>query len=102
MRLVRSALVAIFILSISFLSCAQESATPAPEEKSRSPFTTSPAEIALEEPCRYIGTFHKESRQLLEVLRARKVILLDETRELTVDLIEYALKLLASAEFVPQ
>ena len=78
MRPVRSALVAIFILSFFFLSCAQESATPASEEKSRSPFTTSPAEIALEEPCRYIGTFHKESRQLLEELRAQKVIVLDE------------------------
>jgi hypothetical protein len=37
---------------------------------SRSPFATSPAEVARAEPCRYMGTVHKESRQRLEVLRA--------------------------------
>jgi hypothetical protein len=37
---------------------------------SRSPFRRSPADVARAEPCRYMGTLHKESRQRLEVLRA--------------------------------
>jgi len=36
--------------------------------KSRSPFSRSPAAVALDEPCRYMGTFHKESRLRLEAL----------------------------------
>ena len=36
------------------------------EEKSRSPFHRSPADVAVEEPCRFMGTFHKEVRQRLD------------------------------------
>ena len=45
---------------------------------SRSPFTRSPAAVALSEPCRYMGTFHRESRQRLEALRMCHVISEDE------------------------
>jgi hypothetical protein len=41
---------------------------------SRSPFTRSPANVALAEPCRYMGTFHKESRQRLEGLFSCRAI----------------------------
>ena len=44
----------------------------------RSPFTRSPAAVALSEPCRYMGTFHRESRQRLEALRMCHVISEDE------------------------
>jgi hypothetical protein len=42
--------------------------------KSRSPFSRSPAALALDEPCRYMGTFHKESRMRLEALRSCEAI----------------------------
>jgi hypothetical protein len=42
--------------------------------ESRSPFSRSPAAVAMAEPCRYMGTVHKESRQRLEVLRACEAI----------------------------
>ena len=35
-------------------------------EKSRSPFSRSPADVAKDEPCRFMGTFHKESRRRIE------------------------------------
>jgi hypothetical protein len=41
---------------------------------SRSPFSTSPADVARAEPCRYMGTVHKESRQRIEVLRACRTV----------------------------
>jgi hypothetical protein len=41
---------------------------------SRSPFSRSPAEVAKAEPCRYLGTFHKESRRRIEDLRSCKAI----------------------------
>ncbi len=41
---------------------------PAPAERSRSPFHTTPAEVAMDEPCRFLGTFHKESRRRVESL----------------------------------
>ncbi len=44
------------------------------EEKSRSPFSRSPADVAKDEPCRFMGTFHKESRQRLEALFTCHVI----------------------------
>ncbi|MEE3328124.1 MAG: hypothetical protein VX252_12380 [Myxococcota bacterium] len=71
----------LIVLFISLMACSSPPEAPsdaAKQERSRSPFTTSPAQIALEEPCRYIGTFHKESRQRLEELRAQKFISLDE------------------------
>ena len=64
------ALLFIFLLSAS-IAFAQE-------EKSRSPFSRPPSALAVEEPCRFVGTFHKESRQRIEELRAQKVISLDE------------------------
>ena len=42
--------------------------------KSRSPFSRSPAAVALDEPCRYMGTFHRESRLRLEALRSCRAI----------------------------
>ena len=42
--------------------------------RSPSPFHTHPAEIAQAEPCRFIGTFHKESRNRLEQMRTQRVI----------------------------
>ena len=47
-------------------------------EKSRSPFSRSPGDVFVEEPCRFMGTFHKESRQRLERFYVRKDISLDE------------------------
>lgn len=37
---------------------------------SRSPFSRPPAAVAIAEPCRFMGTLHKESRQRIEILRA--------------------------------
>lgn len=37
---------------------------------SRSPFSRPPASLAVAEPCRFMGTLHKDSRQRIEVLRA--------------------------------
>ena len=37
--------------------------------QSRSPFTRTPADVALDEPCRFMGTFHRESRWRVEKLR---------------------------------
>ena len=45
---------------------------------SRSPFTRSPAEVAMGNPCRFMGTFHKESRQRIEELRACHAISMDQ------------------------
>ena len=54
--------------------------------QSRSPFTRTPADIALDEPCRYMGTFHRESRWRVEKLREHGTLSFDEwacmTREL--------------------
>jgi hypothetical protein len=41
---------------------------------SSSPFETTPADVARAEPCRYMGTVHKESRQRIEVLRACQTV----------------------------
>ena len=41
---------------------------------SRSPFSRSPADLAKAEPCRYLGTFHKESRRRIEDLRSCNAI----------------------------
>jgi len=41
---------------------------------SRSPFSTTPADVARAEPCRFMGTVHKESRQRIEVLRACRTV----------------------------
>lgn len=40
--------------------------------------SSSAADVAMDEPCRFIGTYHKESRQRLEVLRACGAISVDE------------------------
>lgn len=45
---------------------------------SRSPFSTHPSYFALEDPCRYMGTLHKESRLRLEDLRMCGVLSLGE------------------------
>ena len=45
---------------------------------SRSPFTRSPAEIAINDPCRFMGTFHKESRSRIESLRMCHAITREE------------------------
>ena len=45
---------------------------------SQSPFTRPPAAVAVDEPCRFMGTVHKESRQRLEVLRACGAISMEE------------------------
>ena len=45
---------------------------------SKSPFSRSPAAVAMDEPCRFMGTVHKESRQRLEVLRACGAISMEE------------------------
>jgi len=37
---------------------------------SRSPFSRPPAAVAVAEPCRFMGTLHRESRQRIEFLRA--------------------------------
>lgn len=78
MTLIRRVLLVLLLVSVPALACDQNAEAPPAEERSRSPFTTSPADLAVEEPCRFIGTFHKESRQRLEELRAGKVISLDE------------------------
>ena len=36
----------------------------------RSPFTVHPAQLAIQKPCRFMGTVHKESRGRIEFLRA--------------------------------
>jgi len=74
----------IMMLSLLVVMACGESSEPPPQqppeapEKSQSPFHRSPADVAMEEPCRYIGTYHKESRQRLEELRANEVISLDQ------------------------
>ena len=78
MTFIRRVLLVLLLVSVPALACDENAEAPPTEERSRSPFTTSPAELAVEEPCRFIGTFHKESRQRLEELRAGKVISLDE------------------------
>ena len=78
MTFIRRVLLVFLLVSFPALACYENTVAPPAEERSRSPFTTSPADIAVEEPCRFIGTFHKESRQRLEELRAGKVISLDE------------------------
>ena len=45
---------------------------------SRSPFTVSPAHYAVQEPCRYMGTLHRESRTRLERLRMCAAITEDD------------------------
>lgn len=45
---------------------------------SRSPFTRPPSAVAIDEPCRFMGTVHKESRQRLEVLRACAAVSLED------------------------
>jgi hypothetical protein len=50
----------------------------AEEEKSRSPFSRSPADVAKDEPCRFMGTFHKESRRRLEALFSCHVISIEQ------------------------
>jgi hypothetical protein len=46
--------------------------------QSRSPFTRTPADVALDEPCRYMGTFHRESRWRVEKLREHGSLSFDE------------------------
>ena len=45
---------------------------------SRSPFTRSPADLAIEKPCRFMGSLHKESRVRIEALRMCRAISHDE------------------------
>lgn len=65
----------VMLLLLFLVACEDSSEEP---EKSQSPFSRSLASVAMDEPCRYIGTFHKESRQRLEELRAHQVVSLDE------------------------
>jgi len=48
------------------------------KEKSRSPFSRSPADVAKDEPCRFMGTFHKESRRRIEAFLDCDAISLQE------------------------
>jgi len=58
----------------------------AEEEKSRSPFSRSPADVAKDEPCRFMGTFHKESRQRLEAFFSCHVISIEQWKCLASEL----------------
>jgi len=58
--------------------CAVLAVGPSPACSSRSPFRTSPAALAVREPCRYLGTVHKESRARLETLRMCRAVSADE------------------------
>ena len=68
----------LWVVSVPGLAFADDAGAPLAEREPCSPFTCSPAQFAREEPCRYIGNFHKESRQILEEMRATKVVTLDE------------------------
>jgi len=71
----------IIMLSVLLVMPWEASSQSPPQhapEKSQSPFHRSPSAVAMEDTCRYIGTYHKESRQRLEELRANEVITLDE------------------------
>jgi hypothetical protein len=57
----------VFVVAISVPACM-----------SKSPFSYSPAEVAMDQPCRYIGTFHRESRTVLENLRMDGAVTRDE------------------------
>jgi hypothetical protein len=37
---------------------------------SQSPFSRTPGAVAVDEPCRFMGTLHRDSRQRIEALRA--------------------------------
>lgn len=78
MPLLRKIFLLWMVVSIPLLGWAGEGEPPPAEREACSPFTCSPADFAREEPCRYIGQFHKESRQILEEMRATKIISLDE------------------------
>ena len=45
---------------------------------SHSPFRTTPSELALHAPCRYMGSVHKESRARIETLRMCGAVSADE------------------------
>ena len=79
MPLFRTMLLLWIAVLIPSLAWAGEGDGPAVQEREAcSPFTCSPADFAMEEPCRYIGQFHKESRQILEEMRAARIVTLDE------------------------
>ena len=72
------------------------------EEKSRSPFHRSPADVAVEEPCRFMGTFHKEVRERLEMFYRAKQITLPEWKCLSGALKKVDRETTASCKEAPQ
>jgi hypothetical protein len=76
--------------------------TSVAEEKSRSPFHRSPADVAVEEPCRFMGTFHKEVRQRLEMFYGAKQITLPEWKCLSGALKKVDRETTASCKEAPQ
>jgi len=71
-------LLVLWLASVPCFSLADDTGAPPAEREPCSPFTCSPSQFAREEPCRYIGIFHKESRQVLEEMRATEVVTLEE------------------------
>lgn len=53
---------------------------------SSSPFTRPPALVAIDDPCRFMGTFHKESRVRIEELRMCHAVSDEEWRCLASEL----------------
>ena len=76
--------------------------TSGAEEESRSPFHRSPADVAVEEPCRFMGTFHKEVRGRLEMFYRAKQITLPEWECLSGALKKLDRETTASCKEAPQ
>ncbi len=68
----------LWVVSVPGLAFADDASSGSVEKERCSPFTCPPSQLAREEPCRYVGNFHKESRQVLEEMRATKIVTLDE------------------------
>ncbi|MEE3329023.1 MAG: hypothetical protein VX252_16915 [Myxococcota bacterium] len=71
-------LLVLWAVSVPLPALANDVSTPPAEPARCSPLTCPPSQLAREEPCRYVGNFHKESRQILEEMRAIKMVTLDE------------------------
>ena len=78
-----STLTALYLaFAIGVLLSACHAATPrsntAGQRPGRYPTTEGVAQLAVDDPCRYLGTVHKMSREIIERLRAKDEISLEE------------------------
>jgi hypothetical protein len=69
----------LLLLAAAILSCESPTSSPRSGDRpGRYPTAEGFAQLAVDDPCRYLGTLHNVSRQIVERYRARREVSIDE------------------------